>query len=181
MSLGAGAARTVDSDRAGKFEPGDETSPPRLHRIRTVRRLQGMSLRTAARQLRTGLPETRAQEKETADLRLSELYKWQVALDVPLEELLVEPETPLSRPVNERAHLVRVMKTATAILHYAREPQIRRLAERLVSQMIELMPELQGVGPWQAVGQRRTLQEYGRILERSLPDEALQPPDDLLD
>lgn len=178
MSLGAGASGVVRSEGAGSHDPSGQAPSPRLHRIRTVRRLQGMSLRTAARQLGAGLPETRAQEKETADLRLTELYKWQAALEVPLEELLVEPETPLSRPVNERAHLVRVMKTATAILQYTEEPQIRRLAERLVSQLIELMPELQGVGPWQAVGQRRTLQEYGRILERSLPDETLQPWDE---
>ena len=57
----------------------EETAEPRrgarrLHRVRTVRRQQNMSLRTAARQLGSNIRETRKQEDETADLRLSELY-----------------------------------------------------------------------------------------------------------
>src|SRR5215510_8837417 len=70
-----------------------------LHRIQEVRRLQGMSLRTAARQLETDIRSIRAQEQATTDLRLSDLYKWQRALDVPVSELLVDSDEPLSRPV----------------------------------------------------------------------------------
>jgi len=145
-----------------------------LHRIKTVRQLQGMSLRTAARQLGSTLSETRLQDDESTDLRLSELYKWQSVLEVPLEDLLVEPTSPLSRPVTERARLVRVMKTAAAILEQASNPQIKRLAERLVQQLVELMPELQGVGPWHSVGQRRSLDELGRIVEQRYSDDTFQ-------
>jgi transcriptional regulator with XRE-family HTH domain len=150
------------------------TAPkPRLHRIRTVRRLQDVSLRTAARHLGTSVRHVRIQESEFSDLKLSELYQWQALLDVPVEELLVEPTSPLSRCVTERARLVRVMKTATAILEAASTPQMVCLAERLVEQLIELMPELREVGPWHAVGRRRSSDELGRIAEQCFPDDSL--------
>jgi transcriptional regulator with XRE-family HTH domain len=152
---------------------GTRSAVQRLHRVRFVRRQQGMSLRTAARQLGLGLRETRQQEDETTDLRLSELYRWHRVLDVPLVDLLVDPDTPLSRPVMERARMVRLMKTATAILELAPSSRVRRLAEMLTEQLCELMPELCGVGPWHSVGQRRSLEDVGRIVERSLPDDVL--------
>ena len=133
-----------------------------------------MSLRTAARQLDSTIRETRKEEDETTDLHLSELYRWQAVLDVPLVELLVDPDTPLSRPVMERARLVRLMKTAVAIRELAPNQRLRRMAEMLVEQLVELMPELSGIGPWHSIGQRRSLEEYGRIAERSLPDDVLR-------
>lgn len=141
-----------------------------------------MSLRTAARQLGMTIREARNQEAEDADLHLSELYRWQQALDVPLVELLADPDTPLSRPVMERARLVRLMKTATALLEQALTARARRMAQMLVEQLVELMPELRGVGPWHSVGQRRGLEDYGKIVERSLPDDFLHaPPLDRMD
>jgi transcriptional regulator with XRE-family HTH domain len=65
-----------------------------LHRIQEVRRLQGMSLRTAARQLRTDIRTIRTQEQTTTDLKLSDLFKWQRALDVPVSELIEEGDEP---------------------------------------------------------------------------------------
>ncbi len=143
----------------------------RLHRIRTVRRQQGISLRTAARHMGSNVRETRDQEDESSDLRLSDLYRWQEALEVPLEDLLVESDKPLSRPVKERARMVRVMKTASAILEVAPSGQVRRFAQMLVDQLVDLMPELKDVGPWHSVGQRRSLDEYGRIVEQRIPDD----------
>ena len=148
----------------------------RLHRIRTVRRQQGISLRTAARHLGANVREIRDQENESADLRLSDLYRWQAALDVPLEELLVESERPLSRPVLERAKMVRVMKTAAAILELAPTTQIARLAKRLVDQLVEMMPELKGVAPWHSVGQRRSADEFGQIVLRRISEHFFDNP-----
>jgi hypothetical protein len=134
-----------------------------------------MTLRTAARHLGANIRDTRQQEEETTDLRLSDLYRWQAALEVPLAELLVDPDAPLSQPVRERAQMVRVMKTAAALLELATTAQTRRLAQNLVDQLVKLMPELKGVGPWHSVGQRRSLDEYGRITERRLPDDLFSP------
>jgi hypothetical protein len=115
-----------------------------------------------------------AQEQEHCDLTLSELYNWQQALDVPLADLLVDPGTPLSRPVLERARMVRLMKTAHALLKRSHAAGSRRLAQTLVEQLIEIMPELKDVHPWHTVGQRRTLEEFGRVLEQRVPDDFLR-------
>lgn len=152
------ALSTKDAPASGK----------RMHRIRTVRRLQGVSLRSAARQIGLDVRRLRAQENETNDLHISDLLKWQKALDVPVSELLEEPDTQLSRPVLERAQMIRLMKTAQAILERSSSPQIRRMAEMMVNQLTEIMPELKHVGPWHSVGQRRSLNELGRIAEQTV-------------
>lgn len=117
--------------------------------------------------------QLRLQEQESTDLRISDLRKWQKALDVPLTELLVEPDEPLSRPVMERARLVRIMKTVAAIQERAQSASIRRMAQMLAEQLTEVMPELQEVGPWHNYGQRRSLDEYGAVVHRCLSDSLL--------
>ena len=144
-----------------------------LHCINQVREQQGISLRNAARQLGKDLAEVSAQEEETSDLRLSELYAWQELLGVPVSDLLIDAETPLSRPVMERARLVRLMKTAAAIREECQVKSVHRLAERMIDQLVEIMPELKEVGAWHTVGQRRSLDEYGRIFERRISEEML--------
>jgi transcriptional regulator with XRE-family HTH domain len=141
-----------------------------LHRIQEVRRLQGMSLRTAARQLGTDVRSIRAQEQASTDLKLSDLYRWQEALEVPIGELLVEDDEPLSRNIRERAQLVKIMKSARALLETAESNSTRRMTENLIEQLTELMPELAEVSPWHSVGQRRSLDEMGRIAEQSISD-----------
>ena len=106
-------------------------------------------------------------------MRLSDLYRWQEVLDVPVEELLVEPGTSLSQPVMERARLLRLMKTATSILESSRSPGIKRMAQVMVEQLVEMMPELEAVTGWHTVGQRRRLDEYGQVVERCISEDAL--------
>jgi len=165
-----------DSDRSscGVGQPGQM-----LHRIQEVRRLQGMSLRTAARQLDLDVRSIRAQEQATTDLKLSDLYRWQQALEVPVSELLVDADDRLSRPVRERGALLKVMKTARAIVELAHPGPARRMAENLVEQLVELMPELAEVGAWHSVGQRRSLDEMGRIAEQPVGDPCLFHHDSL--
>jgi hypothetical protein len=139
-----------------------------LHRIAEVRQLQGISLRAARQTLLLTSDEVRLQESESFDLLLSELYRWQRLLDVPVSELLVEPHLQLSQPVLARASLLKAMKTATTILETARHHDVKTLAERLIDQLVEVMPELAGVSAWPAVGQRRSLDELGRIAEHPL-------------
>ena len=139
---------------------GDEKPKRPLHRIRTVRLEQGISLRTVARRTGMDIRQLRLQEQETTDLRLSDLHKWQKALEVPLTDLLVEPEGPLSRPVLERAHMIRVMKTAAAIREQSPTLAIQRLAQMLTEQLAEIMPELTEVGAWPSHGQPHRLDDY---------------------
>ena len=116
----------------------------------------------------------RAQEEETADISLTVLYEWQKILEVPVADLLVETDEPLSPTVLCRARLIKLMKTASAILEKAESNRIRRMAQMLIEQLVEVMPELKDVSPWHAVGHRRSVQEYGRIIERPISDDVLR-------
>jgi hypothetical protein len=149
-------------------DPDPHTRP--LHRIGDARRRQGVSVRSAARRLQTSMDFVRRQEDPGCDLTLSELYRWQQALEVPISELLVDCDSPLSEPVLTRARLLRVMKTVRAIKESTSAAPIQRFATMLEEQLIELMPELKDVAPWHSVGQRRSPDELGRAAERVLPD-----------
>jgi len=142
-----------------------------LHRLAAVRRQQGISQRNIARRLNIDIATVREQEEESTDLPLSTLYLWQRILEVPIAELLVDSNAPLSPPVFERARMVKVMKTVAAIAEKADTPPMKRLLQMLIEQLLEIMPELTDVAPWHTVGQRRTLDEYGRVVERQLPDD----------
>ena len=141
-----------------------------LHRIREVRVQQGVSLRSAARRLNKPIDQVRSEEHEHTDLKLSDLYRWQRVLEVPVTDLLVDLDCPLSEPVLKRARLVKIMKTALAIGEVTTDAQTQRLVDTLVSQLVELMPELKEVSPWHSVGQRRSQDELGRAAERVVPD-----------
>lgn len=139
-----------------------------LHRLAAVRRQQGISHRTLARRLNIEVSRVKSQERENADMWLSTLYEWQKSLEVPVNELLIDSNDPLSAPVMKRAQMVRLMKTATAILERTQQVAIRRMAQMLVEQLLEIMPELKGVTPWHAVGKRRTQDEIGLAALRGL-------------
>ena len=164
----------IDTFPHARGSPAAVLVPPRtrpLQRLGAVRRREGVSRRTVARRLNSSIDHVKRQEDEAADLPLSALYKWQEALEVPLNELLVESAEPLTSPVRHRAKMLRVMKTAETIRQRARQTSIQRLAQMLVEQLIELMPELEGVGPWPAVGKSRQPSDYGQAVHRRLPDE----------
>jgi transcriptional regulator with XRE-family HTH domain len=150
--------------------PTPNPTPRPLHRIADARRRQGISVRSAARRLQTSMEHVRRQEDPQCDMTLSDLYRWQTALDVPITELLIDIGGPLSGPVLTRARLLRVMKTARAIKDSASNPSIQRFATMLEEQLIELMPELKDVSAWHSVGQRRSPNELGRAAERVLPE-----------
>ncbi len=163
---------------ADDSNPGDEVVPTSrpLHRVREAREQQGVSLRSASRHLGVSIEEVRAQEHELSNLSLTALYRGQQLLDVPIANLLVDVEGPLSEPVLKRARMLKLMKTAGAIAQQTHSAPVSRLASMLVDQLIEIMPELQGVSPWHVVGQRRTMDEYGRAAERTLPDSLFVDP-----
>ena len=149
--------------------PGLNTPP--MQRLGIVRRQQGVSCRTLARRMNVDAEEVRRQEQPECDLTLSALYAWQKALEVPVGELLVESDGSLATPVLERSQLLRLMKTVLAIRERAKQEPIRRMAETMIGQLIEIMPELEGVGAWHTVGQRRRMSELGVAAQRRLSDE----------
>ena len=165
----------ADCNLPGVGGPGEKppevplsTSSRPLHRIATVRQLQGVSRRSIARRLSVDMATVREQENESSDLLLSTLYKWQRLLEVPVAELLVDTSDSLALPVMKRARMVRIMKTVLSILEQTNQVPIRRMAQTLIDQLVEMMPELGGVSAWHAVGQRRRLDEFGRAADRRL-------------
>lgn len=161
---------------AGSQAPANVPGAPgarKLQKLGAARRRQGLSVRCVAQRLGRSVSEVRAQEEESADIFLSELYRWQAALEVPIDELLHEPQDTLSPRVLTRARLLRIMKTAMAIRRQARSEAERRLARQLVEQLLEIMPELKEVAGWPAVGHRRSANELGRIGENPISDDWL--------
>ena len=63
-------------------------------------------MRSAARRLGISIEQVREQEEPTHDLMVSELQAWQRVLEVPINDLLVDCEAPLSAPVLTRARLL---------------------------------------------------------------------------
>jgi hypothetical protein len=60
------------------------------------------------------------------------------------------------------------MKTAQAMLEKAPNPAMKRMAQMMIEQLCEIMPELAGVGPWPSVGKRRSTDDMGKIAEQQL-------------
>ena len=158
-------------DRCPNRPASAERKTPALHRLGKVRRREGISRSAVSRRLGVAMATVERQECESTDLPLSVLYAWQNVLGVPLVELLAEPNDSLSTLPARRAQLVRLMKTALSISEQAERPPLKRLAQTLIDQLIEIMPELRGVNSWHDVGRRRRRDEYGRAAEHSLPDE----------
>lgn len=148
----------------------------KYHRIQEVCIQQGATIRSLSRKMDISTSEIREQENPLTDLRISDLLRWQQVLEVPLADLLVDSEGPLSEPVGRRAGMLRVMKTAKAILETTHDRSTKRLASMLVAQLTELMPELAEVSAWHTVGQRRTQNELGRIVDRTIPDNFFNDP-----
>jgi transcriptional regulator with XRE-family HTH domain len=173
MTMSIADFHTPETSAAPILPPARQETPREMHRISEVRDQQGISLRSAARRMGIEMREARRQERPDANLTLSELYRWQRALEVPVANLLVDLDAPLSTPVLKRAQMLKLMKSAVTIIEKAETEPIRRMSQRIVDQLVELMPELEGVSPWHEVGQRRTREDYGRIVERLLPEDAL--------
>ncbi len=144
----------------GSTSPTPSDGRP-LHRISKVRKRQGVSIRSAARQIKIDLRQARLQEDPNTDLQLSSLYEWQKALGVPVAELLVDLDAPLSAPVLKRAQMLKLMKSARAIFDRAPNGQARRLARMMIEQLVEMMPELAQVVAWQEDDVPRSNDEYG--------------------
>jgi transcriptional regulator with XRE-family HTH domain len=146
--------------------------PRNLQRVAEAREQQGFSLRTISRRTGIDLKTLRTHEVPTTDLKLSELHAWQLALEVPLADLIVDDLQPLSSPVRDRASLVRIMKTVVAIKEAGGSPRIQRLADMLFEQMVSLMPELKEIGAWPQHGGRRS-SGSSRIIEQQVNTNSL--------
>lgn len=162
--------KPADAPAVSEGRPDARSGSPRLHhRLAEVRKQQGVSVRSAARRMGVTMEQVRREERPDSDLSLSDLARWQVALEVPLIDLLEDTEAPLSAPILKRAKWLRLMKTVKAIGELDASPAVQRMAQMLEQQVTDVMPELAEVGAWHSVGQRRTQDEVGRVAEDIVP------------
>lgn len=149
--------------------PAGPSAPAQLlHRLGEVRRREGLTRREVARRLGISIHDVQEREQPSSDMPLSELYRWQAVLQVPITELLNEPAGELSPPLQLRARLLRAMKTVRSMQEVARQASVQRLAGVLVAQILEIMPELKDTIAWPAVGHRRKQSELGQAFFRGL-------------
>ncbi len=165
---------TDDGYEQAEVESRDKREPRILNRIAEVRKQQGVSLRTVSRRTGLDVKTLREQEKPGYNLSLRQLLAWQQALDVPIADLVESDSDPLSRPVKERAQLVRIMKTAASIRELKSATRIRRLSQMLCEQLEQLMPELRDIGAWPQYGSRRGNDILSKILEQPVCTELIE-------
>lgn len=172
------APKSVEPTILNAALPNATQSPARAyHRIAEVREQQGLSLRTVARRTGIDVKELRRQEDPSTDLKMSELLVWQKALEIPLVDLLEDDSQTLSRPVKERAKMVRIMKTVVTLVEVCQSnTRLSRLTTMLRDQLLDLMPELAEIGGWPQCGSRRGADVMGRIFH-----EPITVQSDLLD
>lgn len=170
LTAHAGGAPIAAADAVSVALPPTSSLAPdrRLHRLGEVRQREQITRRKVAQRLGISISEVQQQEQPSSDMLLSDLHRWQKALGVPVTELLDGSDGELSPPVELRAHLVRIMKTVRSIQEKAKQVSVQRLAEMLVEQLVEVMPEVKDTGAWPAVGQRRKEHDFGQAYFRRL-------------
>jgi transcriptional regulator with XRE-family HTH domain len=149
----------------------------RLHRLGQVRQREQITRRKVAQRLGISISDVQKQEQPSTDMLLSDLYRWQKALGVPITELLDDQESELSPPVELRAKLVRIMKTVRSLQERTKQVAVQRLIEMLVEQLVEIMPEVKDTGAWPAVGQRRKERDFGQAYYRKISTHSLDELD----
>ena len=154
-------------DRRPNHRETEPTWPERWHRVRTVREQEEVSLNALAR--RTKIKESLIEQldDEGYDMPLSMLYRLAEGLRVPIAELLLGGQDgTISEPIRQRACLLRIARTAHTILAKSKHKATRNLAQTLVDQLVDLMPELADAGTWPEVGKRRSPTDVPRMEER---------------
>lgn len=176
VSAKSGQAKlTPAAVKGGKYLPfgppakpqGDTTHETGLHRIAKIREQQGITERTMARRLGVDVKRYRQLEDPHCDLSLTQLIAIQAALEVPIGDLL-EDRQGLSRPVEERAKMLKIMKTAVALKEAKISARADRMAQMLCEQLVELMPELAEVSGWPQFGARRGASAVGKALQQPI-------------
>ena len=147
---------------------GDPSAGP-LHRIAWVLEREGVTPSTIAKRL--GLSETQVRQRldPGSDLTLSELYRWQEAMNVPIGELLADSSGPLENPVQNRGGMLKAMRTARSILEHSYGERVQILAIQLVQQLQRLMPESGEASDMPSEEQGETPSRLGAVVDHPLP------------
>ena len=119
-------------------------SPVVMHRLAAIRREKGMPRRVLAQRLGITVAELRLKEA-SADVPISTLCRWAAALEVPITDLVVEPEESATLTRLPPVLAARLMKVAAKLRDRSRRRGIQRLAQTFVEQLTEILPGLEQV------------------------------------
>jgi len=135
---------TCDPQSAGEeiVELGSTTPRGVLHRLAAVRKAKKIPRRVLAEQLGITVEELRIKEA-SADLTISTLCHWASTLNVPVTELVVEPDESLAPTRMARSQAARLMNVAAKLRDRSRRRGIQRLAQTFVEQLAEILPALE--------------------------------------
>ena len=142
----------------------------KLHRLREIRRRKKLSQRVVAGRMGVSVAIVELQERETCDIPLSTLHRWHRALGVPLAELLREQPTGLSPLKVNGGQMVRLMQTALTIFDEARHARDKRLAQALVGQLLDIVPELRKVKRWKRSRRPHASLKHSGSTDMALPE-----------
>lgn len=156
-----------------KSKPKNRTDQ-KFHRLATVRRQERVSWKSLSR--RSGIPiaDLKRQEDESNDLLLSTLYRWHAAINVPVEELISEPNEHISSSLRFKTQLIRVTKTVLLMLEQSNDEKTSILANEILAQLFQIMPSLKEVGPWPTRNYARPKSELPKILDHQISSEWFQ-------
>jgi transcriptional regulator with XRE-family HTH domain len=148
---------------------GSTTPRVVMHRLAVVRRAKGMPRRELAERLGITVQELRVME-ESADLPISTLCRWATVLEVPITELVVEPDECLAPTHLAPSQATRLLKVAAKLRDRSRRRSIQRLAQTFVEQLAEIIPTLAGLAEKSHRHSRRTNGHPSAIIPRPLPE-----------
>jgi transcriptional regulator with XRE-family HTH domain len=140
-----------------------------LHRLASARKSRNLTRRAIARKLGTSVEDVRIQEEST-DLPISTLNKWAAALDLPVTELVVEPDEWQHRTHLPKSRAARLMRMAAKLRDRSRRRSIQRLAQTFVDQLTEILPALEQVGERSYRHAREGHRSPRTTVVRPLPD-----------
>ena len=151
---------------------------PQLHRLQDARCEQEVTLRKVGRHLFGNPPQislVKEQETGRADIRISQLRQWSLVLELPIDELIHEPEEALSRVSALRANMVFLMKSVVSMIESIERGSHgpKEIVLQLYDQLVAIMPELKDTSSWRVFGQRRGLDDFGAAAKYEYPEESL--------
>ncbi|MGO9115707.1 MAG: helix-turn-helix domain-containing protein [Thermoguttaceae bacterium] len=140
-----------------------------MHRLAAVRRAKGMPRRVLAERLGITVQELRMKE-QSADLSISTLSRWASVLNVPITELVVEPDECLAPTHLAQSQATRLMKVAAKLRDRSRRRSIQRLAQTFVEQLAEILPALAQFAQKNHRRPRSANRRTSNLVPRALPE-----------
>ncbi len=162
-------ARSSRNAKTSPVAPAESATPPQYLNLKAWRLRVGITIKQMAGLLQVNPAVVQKQEKETANVRITELRAWQRALGVSLSALINDQQFP-TEVVDPQLHKF-MTRIANAVVEEAKgndNEQLARMAERLVGQIEEIRPALDLSHPLEFLDHARGRSEQQTVGKRVL-------------